>query len=470
MGVVMKKLALAAAFTFGACGFSGNGKTQNDAAVDATPDAQEGVPVLLPEVKDYGQFTPGGPSQTWVFTVQAVSPVGPLTTSLVGDAAADYMLLADGCNGKPLAALASCTVAVKFAAVSQTGSKDAMLKVTDGGVISLTSMLKGRYDLFVDLTTTSGPYSFGVVPVGTTAPTQTISVVNNATVPTGIISLSKLGADPAEFTVTMDTCTGLSLTAKSTCSLKVAFAPNGVGPKAAMVQLTATPGGTITASASGTGEALRIATTPAEFGTAVLGDTSLAKTLTVTNVAANAVGPILTSLAGNHPGDFILSNDLCNNVTLPSMGTCTVDVQFKPTVLGPRDGLLRLRVGALIIADGILRGTADPVNTITITPPLTFAFPDTTANMTSTPHTFTANNTGTQPTGLIASVLGGTDPTQFSIVIATDTCTGRSIPVAGTCSISVVFAPTTAGAKAASLTLSATPGGAATANVTGTGL
>ncbi|MBL9015936.1 MAG: choice-of-anchor D domain-containing protein, partial [Myxococcales bacterium] len=176
----------------------------------------------------------------------------------------------------------------------------------------------------------------------------------------------------------------------------------------------------------------------------------------------------VTSLAGNHPGDFLVTNDLCNGMTLPAMGTCTVDVQFKPTVLGPRDGLVRITVGGVIIVDGIVRGTADPVNTLTITPPATFAFPDTTATMTSAPHAFTVNNTGTQPTGVLASALAGTDPTEFAIVTATDTCTGQSIPVGGTCSISVVFAPTTAGAKSATVTMSATPGGTATATVTGT--
>lgn len=467
---MVKVPAFLAMCALGACSFSSNGKTNADAAVDAAPDAPEGLPILVPEVKDYGQYMPGGPSQTWVFTVQAVSPVGPLSTRVIGPAAADYTLLANGCQGATLATLQSCTVAVKFAAAAQTGARDAMLEVTDPGLVRMTSVLTGRYDLFTDMTTTGGPYAFGVVPVGTTAPTQTISINNNATVPTGVISLTKAGANAAEFTITNDTCTGFALTAKSTCSLKIAFAPNGVGARAAMVQLTATPGGTVMASASGTGEALRIATVPADFGTVVLGSTSTAKTLTVTNVAANAVGPIVTSLAGNHPGDFVLSNDLCNGMTLPSMGTCTIDVAFKPTVLGLRDGLVRLTVAGVIIVDGVVRGTADPVNTITITPPTTFAFPDTTATMTSAPHTFTVTNTGTQPTGLIASALGGTDPTQFSIVTATDTCTGQAIPVAGTCSISVVFAPTTAGAKSASLTLTATPGGTATATVSGTGL
>ncbi len=450
------------------CGFSGNAKP--DASVDGAPDAPEGLPVLLPEIKDYGQYMPNGPSQTWVFTVQATSPVGPLTTHVIGDAAADYTLLANGCQGATLGTLQSCTIAVKFAAVAQTGARDATLEVIDNGLVRLTSMLKGRYDLFADMTTTGGPYTFGTVPVGTTAPTQTISINNNATVPTGVIMLTKLGVNPTELAVSADTCTGFALNPKSTCSLKIALTPNGVGTRSAMLELNAIPGGTVTVSASGTGEALRIATTPADFGTVVLGATSTAKTLTVTNVAANAVGPIVTSLAGNHPGDFLLSNDLCNGMTLPSMATCTLDVQFKPTVLGMRDGLVRLTVGGVILVDGIVRGTADPVNTITITPPTTFAFPDTTATMTSTPHAFTVNNTGTQPTGLLASALGGTDPTQFTIVTAADTCTGTSIPVGGTCSISLAFAPTTAGAKSASLTLTATPGGTATATVTGTGL
>ena len=51
-----------------------SGDFDSDAAIDAPPDAPEGLPVLLPEVKDYGQYMPNGPSQTWVFTVQAVSP------------------------------------------------------------------------------------------------------------------------------------------------------------------------------------------------------------------------------------------------------------------------------------------------------------------------------------------------------------------------------------------------------------
>jgi len=469
MRIVVKLSVLASVLALGACGFGGGNKHE-DAGVDAAPDVPEGLPSLIPELKDYGQFMPGGPSQTWVFTVQAISPVGPLRTAITGAAAGEYTKLADMCNGVTLPGMGTCTVAVRFLPSMQSGARDATLEVKDDGVIKMTSMLTGRYDLFADMTINGGTFDFGITHVGTTAPVHLVAITNPATVPTGPITLSKLGTDAGEFTLTNDTCTGMSIPPKLSCTVNVAYAPNGVGTRSFMLQSSATPGGTAASAFTGVGQALTIATTPAMFGTVVLGDTSTAKTLTVTNVAANAVGPLATSVAGNNPSDFILSNDLCNGMTLPTMGTCTVDVQFKPTVLGLRDGLLRLQVAGVILADGILKGTADPVNTLVITPPTTFAFPDTTATMTSTPHTFVVTNTGTQPSGPIASTLGGTDPTQFSIVTATDTCTGVAVAAGATCNISVVFAPTTAGAKSASLTLTATPGGTATATVSGTGL
>src|SRR3954462_15652006 len=136
MGIVVKLSALVVmTLALGACGFGGGNKHDADAGIDAEPDAREGLPSLIPEIKDYGQYVPGGPSQTWVFTVQAISPVGPLTTAIKGAAAADYVRLADGCNGMTLPGMGTCTVAVRFMATAQTGAREATLEVTDSGVI-----------------------------------------------------------------------------------------------------------------------------------------------------------------------------------------------------------------------------------------------------------------------------------------------------------------------------------------------
>jgi len=236
-----------------------------------------------------------------------------------------------------------------------------------------------------------------------------------------------------------------------------------------MITANSTVGGSRMVVLSGIGQALTIATTPADFGSIVVGVPSALQTLTVTNVAASSVGPLVPSLAGNHPGDFALGTDTCTGATLLPAGTCTIEVRFVPTTPGVRNGLVRLMVGSTIIADGIVQGIGEPSDPISISP-TSYAFADTIAGQTSTAEGFTLFNTGTTATGILASSLGGTDPTQFSIVTATDTCTGNAVPAGGMCTIEVVFAPTTIGAKTASLSLTSTPGGTHTATLSGTGL
>jgi hypothetical protein len=126
-------------------------------------------------------------------------------------------------------------------------------------------------------------------------------------------------------------------------------------------------------------------------------------------------------------------------------------------------------VGSTIIADGVVQGIGMAPDPISISP-TSFAFAATTVGQTSTAQTFTLFNTGTVSTGVLASSLTGTDPTEFAIVTATDTCTGVDVPAAGMCSIDVEFTPTTTGAKSAGLSLTSTPGGTHGAALTGTGL
>ena len=99
-----------------------------------------------------------------------------------------------------------------------------------------------------------------------------------------------------------------------------------------------------------------------------VGDTSLAKTLTVEE-RRRELRRVESSrrLAGNHPGDFILSNDLCNNVTLATQATAP-----STSSSSPRCSACATPCSASASRPDhrgrILRGTADPVNTITITP------------------------------------------------------------------------------------------------------
>ena len=86
---------------------------------------------------------------------------------------------------------------------------------------------------------------------------------------------------------------------------------------------------------------------------------------------------------------------------------------------------------------------------------------------TTVSKTFTITNTGGVPTGTLATTLDSGVPGQFGTTA--DTCAGHTLAGAASCSVTVAFHPTTAGAKTATLTVSATPGGSAVASLSGTG-
>ncbi len=453
-----------------ACGFEAGHQGPQDAPLatpDAPPDAPPGMPKLVPEVADYGSILVS-PTAATTFTVTSASATPPLVTGISGPQAADFEIVTDGCSGTALPALSSCTMTVRFAPPVATGAMTATLRVTGSGGIDLSSMLRGRFDVAANLVSDVSALPFGIVHVGVSSATQTITVRNPGTVPSSTLAIVKAGSDPTEFPM-FDSCNGIALAPMGTCTIMVAFAPNGVGTKSATIAGTATTGGSFSVTFTGTGEALTIATVPADFGSVTTGTTSPFTTLTVTNVAANAVGPLVTSLAGNHPAEFAFGANACSGVTLMPAQTCTIDVQFKPTVIGARNGLVRLMVGSTIIVDGIVQGIGRAPDPISISP-TSFTFTATTTGQTSTAQTFTLFNTATVGTGVLASSLVGTDPTQFAIVTATDTCTGIDVPGPGMCSIDVVFKPTTTGAKAATLSLTSTPGGTHTATLAGSGL
>lgn len=65
--------------------------------------------------------------------------------------------------------------------------------------------------------------------------------------------------------------------------------------------------------------------------------------------------------------------------------------------------------------------------------------------------TFTVTNIGAANLVIGTTALAGTNADQFSK--GTDTCNGQTIAASGTCTVAVTFSPTTAGAKAASLSI-----------------
>jgi hypothetical protein len=112
-------------------------------------------------------------------------------------------------------------------------------------------------------------------------------------------------------------------------------------------------------------------------------------------------------------------------------------------------------------------GASTPKAATFVVSPTALAFGNVTRNTTSAAQTVAISNTGSVVLPISSITLTGTTAGQFA---KTSNCPAQ-VPVGGSCSVSVVFNPTTTGIKSASLKV--TPGGGAAAKsvaLSGTGI
>lgn len=196
--------------------------------------------------------------------------------------------------------------------------------------------------------------------------------------------------------------------------------------------------------------------TSKDFGSVNQGTTSTAQAFTISNISTLPMSGFTVS--SNSPLFFVNSNNCPSGAnTLASGSSCTVQVQFKPTLA---DGT-GLRSGTITVG---YNGLRSPV-TISVTgnsiapgsvgwtvSPTSLSFGNVTVGATSATQNVTVKNSGTGSIKVV-SALGGSNPGQYSV-------TGTTCPAAGlgsgaSCTISVVFKPTSGGSKPASLTVQA---------------
>jgi hypothetical protein len=152
--------------------------------------------------------------------------------------------------------------------------------------------------------------------------------------------------------------------------------------------------------------------------------------------------------------------------------TCTIVVQLQPSVLGTRSASLAVSavpgggVTAQMSGDGLSPAA------ISLSPAgETFGSVVTTGTIDKT---FTVTNTGDVATGTLGFNVSGTNAAEFTILAgsAGDCLLGTTKldSTVTSCKLRVRFTPGAAGARSATLNVSATPGGAKNANMDGTGL
>jgi hypothetical protein len=197
------------------------------------------------------------------------------------------------------------------------------------------------------------------------------------------------------------------------------------------------------------------------FGGQVLGTTSTAKTVTLTNVGATTVTISGIALAGTNAADFAEANT-CGSSLAPN-AHCTIRVNFSPSQLGPRAAAITFTDSAPgspqsvpLSGFGVTSGPNATFSAVSLT------FSAQLVGTSSPPQAVTVSNYGTQALSVNNIVVHG----DFS---QSHTCGSSLVPLAN-CTIAVVFKPTQRGNRKGTLSITDSAANRPqTVNLNGTG-
>jgi len=391
---------------------------------------------------------------------------GAVQAALQGAQAGAFSIASNTC-GESIAAGASCILGVEFAPEA-AGALAATLAVSasPGGVLQVG--LSGRGQTPGSLVFDPTSHDFGGTAVGARSDGQTFVLRNPGDLPSGAVSIGLTGADQAAFEVASSTCSA-ALDAGAMCTVEVVFTPNAAGASSATLQASASPGGATTAALMGLGQssASVVASAPSRaFGGVVLGQTSSASTVTISNAGDLTTGALSVSVIGDHPADFSVSQDTCDGETLDGGAACAVSVRFAPSAVGAREATLLVEGTPGGSQSITLSGSGLSEASVSVSPS-TETFAERVIGETSATTTFVVRNGGDQTTGVpVVSLEGGTSG-DFEIV--TNGC-NAVLAKDATCEVAVRFEPTASGNRTTTLQVVTTPGGTGTAALSGLGL
>jgi hypothetical protein len=228
-------------------------------------------------------------------------------------------------------------------------------------------------------------------------------------------------------------------------------------------------GGGVTAGGDATGDGQVLApamltaspTAAIGLGTIVIGQTSGATAITVSNDGDLDSGPIAVRLDDTSLG-FVVGNDSCKGLPLAGHRTCMFDVTFTPTTNAAAQTNLRVaaspggEVIRVISGSGLVQGQINITDT-------SFTFPNHGLGAAAATKVFTIANGGQSPVGRPMPSVTGTG----GYAVQSTTCSA-ALNQTDTCTITVAFAPIAVGTQSGSLVVTSTPGGQDSAQLSGT--
>ena len=298
---------------------------------------------------------------------------------------------------------------------------------------------------------------FGAIPVGTTSPSQTVTLSN-----TGNANLDVTSAVPSgDFTIKADNCSGTSIAPGGSCTIDVAFAPSAAGQRGGSLSLTDNaPGSPQTVSLNGFGQqpALSLNPTSLMFGSLGVGGTTSPKTVQLMDTGDAPLHVSAVSISGANSGDFNVTPGTCVSLTLTLAAgdSCLLNVTFTPSAGGSRNATLQV-----LSDDPAGPGSASLSGTGLVShfalSPTPLVFGSVLIGQFNT-MTLTLSNSGSDPAHLTGPPTpSGPNPGDFTPDFASLTCPtsgggGPYVPANGSCTVSFKFTPGGPGPRSGTFT------------------
>jgi hypothetical protein len=286
--------------------------------------------------------------------------------------------------------------------------------------------------------------AFGVQTDNSTSPAQTLTLLSGTTAMTGINI-----AVTAPFARAGGSC-GTTLAASTattnpSCTINIVFTPTANGAASGTVTITATAGGPVAGSPvslTGTGVAqLAVAPSAVTFTTPVIVNRTSATNQTVT--LTNGTGALVTGIALAFSSTQFArpagaAGGTCGT-SLAATLSCTINISFTPATVGGISGILNITSSVNVVGQPVgLTGTGVGAQVT----PTSLSFGSVIDGNSSAAQTLTLTNTAAVSLTGINLVFTGPFARATTAQGGAGTCTG-TLTTNNTCTINVVFSPTT---------------------------
>ena len=187
------------------------------------------------------------------------------------------------------------------------------------------------------------------------------------------------------------------------------------------------------------------------FASTGVGQVSSPQTVAIGNIGNQSLGVSALNLTGNFVQQSSGATDCFLAETLAAASSCSVSVAFAPQSAGSLSGTLSLATNSAnalptVILNGTGTGIASSDPAVSAT---SLSFGSQAVGSSSAALTVTLSNPGSTPLTFTGAWLTGSDSGDFS---SSSTCQS-TIPARGSCTVSVVFSPKTAGFRSATLSI-----------------